>query len=172
MLRIGLGILLGALALSCAPTSKTIQEGTVTVQGRAVYHNVSGDVKEVTPGHWTGPWKSVGVSIDDIGQPGEEAMPWVEEGVIDMVWKSPTELVSCTNKSTQTSTHRGGGITVATNTATCRLGPDGKLVFEGKGRQSSGTGRFVDTQFTSSWTSPTSSRRGPATSATRSTRPH
>jgi hypothetical protein len=85
MVRIALGVVLGVLALACAPTLRT-------VQGRSVYHNVSGDVKEVSPGHITGPWKSVGVSIDDVGQKGEDAMSWTETGTIDMVWKSPTEL--------------------------------------------------------------------------------
>ena len=63
--RIALGVLLGVLALASASTSRTFQ-------GRTVYHNVSGDVKEVSPVHWTGPWKTVGVNIDDVRQAGEE----------------------------------------------------------------------------------------------------
>jgi len=148
MTRIGLGVLcglLGALALACASTR--------TVQGRSVFHNVSGDVKEVSPGHFTGPWKSVGVSIDDVGQPGEEAMSWTEEGTFDMVWKSPTELVSCTNKSTQTATHKDGSVTIGENTMTCKPGPDGKLIFVGTGKQVSGPTRYEGTQATWSFTS-------------------
>jgi hypothetical protein len=131
MTRIGLGVLLGALALACAPISKTIQ-------GRGVWHNVSGDVKEVSPGHWAGPYKSVGVSIDNVGQKDEDAMSWEQEGFIDMVWKSPTELVSCTNKNTEVTHHRDGNVTTGENTMICKVGPDGKLIFEGTGKKVSG----------------------------------
>ena len=145
MTRIGLcvlGALLGALALACASTSKTLQGDSAsrTVQGRSVYHNVSGDVKEVSPGHWTGPWKSVGVSIEDVGQPGEEAMSWTEEGTLDMVWKSPTELVSCTNNSKQTTTHRDGSITIGESAMTCKRGPGGKLIVTVHGLSTAGYG--------------------------------
>ncbi len=143
MTRIGLGILLGALSLACAPTIKT-------VQGRGFSHNVSADVIEVGPGHFTGPWKSVGVSIDDVGQKGENAMSYEETGIIDMVWKSPTELVSCTNKSTQIAHHSDGSVTTGENTMTCKRGPDGKLIFEGTGKNVSGTGSVADAQIT--WT--------------------
>ena len=88
-----------------------------------MWHNVSGDVKEVSPGHWTGPWKSVGVRIDDVGHKGEDAMSLVETGTIDMVWKSPTELSSCTDKSTPVFTHKDGCVMVFEKNETCKPAP-------------------------------------------------
>jgi hypothetical protein len=36
---------------------------------------------------------------------------------------------------------------------TCKLGPGGKLIFEGTGKQVSGTGRFAEAQATWTFTS-------------------
>lgn len=145
MPRIGLATLLGLLALACAPTSRTIQ-------GRSVWHNVNADVTMVDPGHWNGPWKSVGVILYEAGQKGENASSYVETGTLDMVWKSRTELASCTNKSTLVAHHSDGSVTTQENTATCKTGPDGHLIFVGTSKSVSGSGRHADAQFTSSWT--------------------
>jgi hypothetical protein len=59
MLRIGLGVVFGALTLACAPTSKTIQ-------GRCLNYTVSNDVKEVSPGHLTGSWENVGGDLNSL----------------------------------------------------------------------------------------------------------
>ena len=117
-----------------------------------MWHNVSGDVKEVSPGHWTGPWKSVGVRIDDVGHKGEDAMSLVETGTIDMVWKSPTELSSCTNKSTPVFTHKDGCVMVFEKNETCKPAPGGKLIFEGSGKLVSTTGPCEGTEATYTFT--------------------
>jgi len=138
-------LMIGALALACAPTSKTIQ-------GRAFNYTVNNDVKEVSPGHWTGSWENVGVSLDSVGQKDEEALACTESGTFDGVWKSPTEMVSCTNRSTRTCTARDGSTNTGENTMTCKPGPEGKMVFSGTGKQVRGTGRFEGSQFTVSFT--------------------
>ncbi len=145
MTRIGLGVVLGALALACAPTSKTIQ-------GRSFGYTVGNDVKEVSPGHWTGTWESVGANIDNVGQKDEEVWACTESGTFDGVWKSPTEMVSCTNRSTRTCKAKDGSTNSGENTMICKPGPDGKMVFTGTGKQVMATGRFEGSQATYSFT--------------------
>jgi hypothetical protein len=62
-------------------------------------------------------------------------------------------MASCTNTSTKICTHRDGSTTTGESTMTCRPGPDGKLIFEGTGKQIAGTGRFAGGDSVWSFTS-------------------
>jgi hypothetical protein len=141
MARIGLSIALGALALSCASTT--------VVSQRCFRYQSQNDTKEVSPGHWSGPFAWRGVCVRNLGQKNEDVGRLEMNGTFDGVWKSPTETVSCGAKSVTTIYFESGSYTDEA-VSTCKPGPDGKLVFEGKGVFAKGTGAYEGIQGTTS----------------------
>jgi hypothetical protein len=146
MTRIGLGVVLAALALACATTAPRAPDG------RVFTYNVSLDGKYVEPGHWAGSWANRGVCLDNVGQTDEEAGVLASSGTFDGVWASKTEMKSCTTTGKATCTFGDGSSHTEEWTAQCKRGPDGFLIFEGRSVLVSGTGRFEGIQGTISWT--------------------
>jgi len=145
MSRNALLVLLGAQALACAPT-------VVTIHGRSVDHAIGGDVREVEPGHWAGTYKNAGLNIDHVGDKDEEVLACTETGTFDGVWLSATEIKSCTSQGTRDCRAKDGSTNTGESTATCRVGPNGELIFEGTGKQVNATGRFEGSQATFTFT--------------------
>ena len=141
MIRNAVSIALGALALACASTS--------TPNHRTVGFQVKNDTKEVSPGHWVGPWERRGVCSRMVGTKEEEAGIFTQTGTFDGVWTSKTTMSSCSSKGVATCTFSDGSSFTDESNLTCHLGPDGKLVFEGHGVFVKGTGRFEGIQGTS-----------------------
>jgi hypothetical protein len=146
MLRIGLGMLLGALALAAAPTERTIK-------GREFSYQIRSDVKEVETGHWVGPWWSSGICLDNVGQKDEEAGVMSSEGTYDGMWTSLTELKNCTSKGKTSCTFQDSSIRIEEWTATCTRDLGGFFHFEGRSVLVVGTGRFEGIKGSASWTS-------------------
>ena len=157
MTRIGLRVVLGALALACATTSRTIQ-------GRGFSYQYRTDVKEVYPGHFTGEYLNQGICLNNIGQKDEEAGILTETGAFDGVWKSSEEPTTCTFKSQTTCVFDDASSYIAEQAGTCKQGATGFLIFEARGTFVSGTGRFegiTGTVSLTSWTiSPPPERMG------------
>ncbi len=147
MTRIGLGLLLAALALACATPAPT------GPNGRGFFFQILNNVKEVAPGHWAGSWANRGVCLDNVGQKDEEVGLSAGEGTFDGVWTSPTVTTSCAVKGKTTCTFKDGSSHTDEYTEVCKPGPDGLLIFEGRGAYVGGTGRFYGIQGTVSWTS-------------------
>ncbi len=155
MCRIGLSALFGALALACATTAPPER------YSRAFTYQVSNDVRQVAPGHWTGSWANVGVCLDNVGQKDEEAGVLSSEGTFDGVWATPAELKSCTTKGRTTCTFQDGSIRSEEHTEECKRGPDGLFNFEGHGVYVKGTGRFEGIEGSTSWTGRALFQTGP-----------
>lgn len=143
MMRILLAVFAGALA--CAPA-------VTTIHGRSFDYGVGGNGNEVEPGHWAGTYQNAGINIDGVGEKGQEVWACTETGTWDNVWLSKTELKSCTSKGTRVCKAKDGSTNTGESTATCKLGPNGEMMFEGTGRQVSGTGRFEGAEATFSFT--------------------
>ena len=139
MARIALVVSVAALALACASTPNN----------RTFNYQVKSDVKEVSPGHWVGPWERRGVCVRMLGAKDEEAGIFTADGTFDGQWTSPTTVSSCSSKLRATCTYADGSSHTDEANLTCKLGPDGKLVFEGQGVFVKGTGRFEGIQGTS-----------------------
>jgi hypothetical protein len=146
MARIGLGVGIALLAFACATTAPAEKDA------REFGYQVSNDVKQVAPGHWTGSWANRGVCLDNVGQKDEEAGVMSAEGTFDGVWTTPTELKSCTTRGKTTCTFQDGSIRSEEWTAECKRGPDGSFNFEGRGVYVKGTGRFEGIQGSASKT--------------------
>jgi len=138
MFRIGLGALLGALALACASTQKA--------NTRTFFYSVKNEVVEVSPGHWTGPYENRGVCVINVGEKDEEAGVFADAGTFDGVFVSPTKTTSCGVKTSSTCTYQDGSSYTTEANLTCTLAPDGKLVFAGNAMVVRGTGRFEGIQ--------------------------
>jgi hypothetical protein len=138
MARIGRGVLLGALALACASTPNF----------RTFHYQVTNDTREVSPGHWAGPWEHRGVCVQNVGTKDEEAGVFTVTGTFDGQWTSPTTMSSCSAKAVATCVYPDGSSHTDEANITCKLGPNGKLVNEGHGVVVGGTGRFEGIQGT------------------------
>jgi hypothetical protein len=138
MMRIGLGVVLGALALACASIPKA--------NTRTFFYSVKSEVAEVSPGHWTGPYENRGVCVVNVGEKNEEAGVFTDAGTFDGQWVSQTKTSSCGVKTTSTCTFRDGSSYTCEATLSCAPAPDGRLVFEGNAVVGHGTGRFEGIQ--------------------------
>jgi hypothetical protein len=138
MTRIGLGVLLGALALACASTQKA--------NSRTFFYQVKNEVVEVSPGHFTGPYENRGVCVMNVGGKNEEAGVLTDAGTFDGVWVSPTKTTSCGVKTSSTCTFEDGSSYTTDATLSCTPAPGGKLVFAGDAVVARGTGRFEGIQ--------------------------
>jgi hypothetical protein len=145
MTRIGLGVVLGALALAAAKDVPTV---TKNMMGREFTHRFTDGTKEVggEPGHIVGPWADRGVCLDNVGQMDEEAGVLTSSATLDAVFASRGHTRSCTMKGKSTCTLRDGSVRTHEWTADCKGEPDGSLSWEGRGVFVSGTGRFEGIQ--------------------------
>jgi len=148
MTRIGLVFLLGALAMACASTSKTIH-------GLGFSYQTKSDVKPVgdVPGHVAGSWENRGICLDNAGQKDEEVGVLMASGTFDAVFTSTTTTTSCTSKGRATCIFKDGSFHTDETTAECKFGPNGFLIFEARGMFVQGTGRFEGIQGPVSGTS-------------------
>jgi hypothetical protein len=149
MVRAALGVLLGALALSCAST----RQYTDLEFG----YQVKSDFKEVgdVSYHYAGSFENTGVCVAHPGQKDETVGALSSVGTIDSVWTSPTSFRTCTLKGRTTCTFLDPDRSTRTYewTAECKYTPYGTLTFEGHGVFVDGTGRYKGIQGTTSWTS-------------------
>ncbi len=107
------------------------------------------EVKHVGGGHITGPFEFRGVCVRGADPRHEEIGTLEKSGTFESMWKSPTELVSCSVKSVTTVTWKSGSFT-GEGESTCELGPDGQLVFKSDGVLVRGTGVYEGIQGTTS----------------------
>lgn len=134
MARIALTVSVGALALACASTP---------VSFRTFQHSVKNETREVSPGHWAGPWETRGFCVRMAGTKDEEVGIWGASGTFDGQWTSRTTMSSCGMKGSSDCAFPDGSSFSEESTWTCRLDPDGKLVFDiTSSKFVKGTGRF------------------------------
>jgi len=136
MARIGLGASAAALLLACAHPTPVVN--------RYVSYDVKSEVKPVgdVEGHFAGAFKNHGVCLKNVGRPDEEIGVLVASGTFDAVFTSATTTSTCTMTGRTTCTFDDKSTHTDEWTATCRFGPGGKLVSEGRGSYVEGTGRF------------------------------
>jgi hypothetical protein len=148
MLRMGLEVVLAALALAGAPAAKDVPTVTKNMTGREFAYRVTDGSKQVAgePGHIVGPWADRGVCLDNVGQVDEEAGVLTSSATLDAVFPSRTVTKSCALKGKSTCALPDGSVRTHEWTAVCQHEPDGSLSWEGRGVFVSGTGRFEGIQ--------------------------
>ncbi len=134
------------------PTVKDAPTTAKTMSLRVVYHQVSSNVSQVSPGHWAGEWRNRGICLDNVGQKDEEGGVQEASGTFDGVFASSTTTTSCVVKGKASCTFPDGSSRVVEYTEDCRPGPNGLLIFEGRGAFVDGSGRFNGIQGSMSWT--------------------
>ncbi len=146
------GILVGGVACrtpASAPQAAPDRAGNGSgFTQRCFRYQSRNDVKLVGDGRLEGPFEFHGVCVRSVGQK-EEIGRLEKTGTFQSLWRSRTELVSCSVTSTTTVTYDSGSFT-GEGVSTCTLGPDGKLAFESNGAIVRGTGVYEGIQGTTS----------------------
>ena len=149
MVRMGLGFALGAaLVLGCATTGKP-----EPVRNYGFAHDVHSDVKQVSLGHFVGPFEKTGICLAHVGTKDEEAGALHVLGTVDQRWITSTEIISCSYTGTSTCTYLDGSATTEAWTGECHAERSGHVVIKTNGVFVSGTGRFAGIQGTTWGTS-------------------
>jgi hypothetical protein len=106
MTRIGLGVVLAALALAGAPTAKDVPTVTKKMMGREFKYRVTDGSQSIAgePGHIVGPWADRGVCSDNVGKKGEESGVLKSSATLDVQFVAPFQTSSCTLKGKSTCT--------------------------------------------------------------------
>jgi hypothetical protein len=147
-----LGVIGGGTAcrtVAKAPRGEPGEDGNVeVVVQRCFRFQTKNDVKHLGSGHVTGPFEFRGVCVRSAGQK-EDVGTLEKTGTFDSQWKSRTELESCSLTSVTTVTYESGSYT-GEGVSSCKLGPDGQLVFESNGVLVKGTGAYEGIQGTTS----------------------
>ena len=141
MTRIGLGMVLGGLALACAPA----------IVNRGVSYQISSEVKPVgdVEGHFAGPWTARGLCLTNVASESEEVGIMTVSGTFDAVFASATVKKSCTMTGKTTCVYRDKSSYVEEWVADCVK--DDPL--EGRGTVVRGTGRFEGATGPTAWKS-------------------
>ena len=148
-----IGIAVSATACRSAveeqPGEPDLRGNTAVFLQRCFRFQSKNDVKHVGGGHVTGPFEFRGVCVRGPDPKHEEVGTLEKTGTFESIWKSRTELVSCSVKSVTTVTWKTGSFT-GEGVSTCELGPDGQLVFKSDGVLVRGTGVYEGIQGTTS----------------------
>lgn len=136
MTRIWTTALMGALLLACTHLTPIVD--------RYITYEVKSEVKPVgdVDGHFAGAFRNHGVCLKNVGLPDEEVGVLTSAGAFDAVFTSATTTSKCVMSGKTTCTFADKSSHTDEWTATCKHGPNGKLVSEGRSTYVEGTGRF------------------------------
>jgi hypothetical protein len=139
MNRASIGILVALLVAGCAHGAPG---------DRFISYNVKNEVKPVgdVDGHFAGTFRNHGVCLKNVGRPDEEVGIMSGSGTFDAVFTSATTTAKCVMSGRNTCRFADRSSHTDEWTATCKHGPDGKLVSEGRSTFVEGTGRFEGIQ--------------------------
>jgi hypothetical protein len=136
MTRISIYGLLGALLVACSHATPIVD--------RYITYQVKSDIKPVgdVDGHVAGEFRNRGVCLKNVGLPDEEVGFLTSSGTFDAVFTSATTTGTCSMAGRTTCAFADSSSHTDEWTATCRYGPGGKLVSEGRSTYLEGRGRF------------------------------
>jgi hypothetical protein len=136
MTRISTFTLFGTLLLGCTHATPNLD--------RFVSYQVKSDVQAVgdVQGHFAGTFRNHGVCFRSVGLPDEEVGVLMSTGTFDGIFPSATTTSKCDMSGKNTCKFPDGSSITDEWTSTCKRGPKGKLVAEGRSTLVEGTGRF------------------------------
>jgi hypothetical protein len=140
MTRTLITILVSMALLACSHATPILD--------RFVSYQVKSDVQPVgdVEGHFAGSFRNHGACLRHVGLPDEEVGVQTTSGTFDGVFTSASTMSKCAQSGKSTCTFADGSSITDEWTATCKHGPKGRLVSEGRSTFVEGTGRFEGIQ--------------------------